>query len=73
MKLLIVEDEIRAARQLQKLLDELEFSYEVLAILDTVEEASHWFRTNASPDLVFMDIQLADGVSFEIFQKGFIY
>ena len=69
MKLLIVEDEIRAARQLQKLLDELEFSYEVLAILDTVEEASHWFRSNASPDLVFMDIQLADGISFEIFEK----
>ncbi|MEM7380711.1 MAG: LytTR family DNA-binding domain-containing protein, partial [Bacteroidota bacterium] len=45
------------------------FDYELLGIIDTVEEAVEWFRTNASPELVFMDIQLADGLSFEIFQS----
>ena len=67
MKVLIVEDEIRAASQLQGLLKEVGFSYELLGILDTVEDAVSWFKSNAQPDLVFMDVQLADGISFEIF------
>ena len=67
MKVLIVEDEIRAASQLQGLLKEVNFDYELLGILDTVEDAVTWFRENPHPDLVFMDVQLADGISFEIF------
>ncbi len=69
MKILIIEDEIRAASQLQNLLKACNFSYELLEIIDTIEDAVRWFENNKIPDLVFMDIQLADGLSFEIFQK----
>lgn len=69
MEILIVEDEPRAANQLQKMLDKCSFRYMLLDILDTVEDAVLWFQKNETPDLVFMDIQLADGLSFEIFQK----
>lgn len=73
MQILIIEDEARAANQLQKLLQTLDFDYEVLGIIDTVVESVDWFRKNETPDLVFMDIQLADGLSFEIFQKVRLY
>lgn len=69
MKVLIIEDENRAANQLQNMLDECAFEYELLAIIDTVVDATDWFLKNKDPDLVFMDIQLADGLSFEIFQR----
>lgn len=69
MKILIIEDEIRAVSQLQSILKECDFNYELLEIIDTVEDAVQWFQQNTPPDLVFMDIQLADGLSFEIFQK----
>lgn len=69
MKILIVEDETRAANQLQRLLQICNFHFELLDIIDSVEDAVVWFENNATPDLVFMDIQLADGLSFEIFQK----
>ncbi|MEM1258921.1 MAG: LytTR family DNA-binding domain-containing protein [Bacteroidota bacterium] len=69
MQVLIIEDEVRAASQLNKRLQEVGFPYELLGIIDTVIDAVHWFQNNAVPDLVFMDIQLADGISFEIFEK----
>ena len=69
MQVLIIEDEPRAANQLQTLLKECNFQYQLLDIIDSIEDAVLWFRKNESPDLVFMDIQLADGWSFEIFQK----
>ena len=69
MKILIIEDEPRAASQLQRMLKACNFDYELLDIIDTVEDAVLWFQKNTTPDLVFMDIQLADGLSFEIFQK----
>ncbi|WP_010179319.1 LytR/AlgR family response regulator transcription factor [Aquimarina agarilytica] len=69
MKILIVEDEPRAASQLQNLLNKSVFDFEVLTVIDSVEDTVYWFRKNKTPDLVFMDIQLADGLSFEIFQK----
>lgn len=69
MQILIVEDEPRAARQLQNLLTKSAFNFQLLDIIDTVEDAILWFKKNTMPDLVFMDIQLADGLSFEIFQK----
>ena len=69
MNVLIVEDEPRAASQLQRMLDSLAFEYNLLGIIDSIEEAVHWFESKHTPDLVFMDIQLADGLSFEIFQK----
>ncbi|MEM8848386.1 MAG: LytTR family DNA-binding domain-containing protein [Bacteroidota bacterium] len=69
MNILIIEDEPRAANQLQNLLNTLKFEHKVLDVLDTVEDSVNWFNENALPELVFMDIQLADGLSFEIFQK----
>ncbi len=69
MKILIIEDEPRAASQLQRMLKACNFDYELLDIIDTVEDAVLWFQKNTALDLVFMDIQLADGLSFEIFQK----
>ncbi len=69
MHILIIEDEARAANQLKNLLKTLGFDYQLLEIIDTVEDSVDWFQKNSAPDLVFMDIQLADGISFEIFQK----
>ncbi len=69
MRILIIEDEPRAASQLQKMLKACGFDHELLDIVDTVEDAVKWFQEQAMPELVFMDIQLADGLSFEIFQK----
>ncbi|MEM1336510.1 MAG: LytTR family transcriptional regulator DNA-binding domain-containing protein [Bacteroidota bacterium] len=68
-QLLIIEDEARAANQLQNLLQTLAFDYDLLGIIDTVEESVDWFEKKKQADLIFMDIQLADGLSFEIFQK----
>ncbi|MFT4533106.1 MAG: two-component system response regulator LytT, partial [Saprospiraceae bacterium] len=69
MQILIVEDEPRAASQLQDILANCGFEYQLLDLLDTVEDTISWFQNHQAPDLVFMDIQLADGLSFEIFQK----
>lgn len=69
MKILIIEDEARAASQLQRMLTTCGFEHDLLGIIDTVEDSIEWFQGNAAPDLVFMDIQLADGLSFEIFQR----
>ncbi len=69
MQILIIEYEPRAANQLQNMLKSCHFDYQLLEVIDTVEESVRWFETNTPPDLVFMDIQLADGLSFEIFQN----
>ncbi|WP_106794219.1 LytTR family DNA-binding domain-containing protein [Aquimarina sp. Aq78] len=69
MQILIIEDEPRAANQLQNLLNKSILDFQLLDIIDSVEDAVLWFKKNTTPDLVFMDIQLADGLSFEIFQK----
>lgn len=69
MQVLIIEDEPRAAAQLQRMLTTCSFNFQLLGVIDTVEDAVVWFQEHAAPDLVFMDIQLADGLSFEIFQK----
>ena len=69
MKILIIEDEARAANQLVQMLNASGYAYQLLDTIDTVEDAIVWFKNNVAPDLVFMDIQLADGLSFEIFQK----
>lgn len=69
MKILIIEDEPRAANQLKRMLSDSGLAFQLLDILDTVEHSILWFQNNPSPDLIFMDIQLADGLSFEIFQS----
>ncbi len=69
MNVLIIEDEIPAFKQLQKLLIQARSDIRVLDHLDSVEAAIAWFSQNGMlPDLIFMDIQLADGLSFQIFQ-----
>lgn len=72
MKVLIVEDEPSVAQNLCDLLEEVEPSIEILAILESVEESLEWIKNHASPDLGFFDIRLADGNSFQIFERIFV-
>jgi len=67
MKTIIIEDEKPAARLLQRKLAKL--GIEAGEMLHSVEEALSWFSQNEHPDLIFLDIQLSDGLSFEIFDK----
>jgi len=67
MKVLIVEDEQIAAKRLEKLLLNSSREIDVMAKLDTVKGTVEWVESHKSPDLIFMDIQLADGLCFEIF------
>ena len=69
MKILIIEDEPAAARRLQKLLGDIDPSYEVIGSLPSIEASVDWLNEQPSPDLILMDIHLADGSSFEIFEK----
>lgn len=70
MKVLIVEDEAPAARRLQKQILEIEPKAEILAVLDSIEGFTKWWTHNTlAVDLLFLDIHLADGSSFEIFDR----
>mgnify|MGYP000093808012 FL=1 len=69
MKVVIVEDEIIAAQTLQRLIMEIRSDFQIETILQTVEDCIEWFSSNSAPDLVFMDIHLAEGSSFSIFDK----
>jgi DNA-binding LytR/AlgR family response regulator len=69
VKVLIVEDEPLAAAQLAVLLTQLKPEVEIFAVCDTVESTVKWLDKNPLPDLAFFDIQLGDGLSFEIFKK----
>ncbi|MDC6384775.1 DNA-binding response regulator [Flagellimonas taeanensis] len=65
MNVIIIEDEKPAARRLARLLADLDM--EVSTMLHSVDESIEWFQNNPHPDLIFLDIQLSDGLSFEIF------
>ncbi|WP_264563642.1 LytR/AlgR family response regulator transcription factor [Flavobacterium sp. N3904] len=67
MTTIIIEDEKPAARLLQRKLEKINIPVGVM--LHSVEEALDWFSKNEHPDLIFLDIQLSDGLSFEIFEK----
>lgn len=69
MKILIIEDEQAAIRRLRKLLPEIRQDCEVLDALSSIEASVAWLASHASPDVILMDIHLADGSSFEIFNK----
>ena len=69
MKALIIEDEIMAAKTLQKLLGEVSPETEIVAVLESIEDSVAWIEENPMPDLMFMDIHLADGSSFTIFER----
>lgn len=70
MKVLIIEDEPQAATRIEKLLVEIDSSVTILDKLDSVKRAVNWFKSGTKPDLVLMDIQLADGLSFQIFDQA---
>ncbi|MFT5761819.1 MAG: two-component system response regulator LytT, partial [Polaribacter sp.] len=66
MNVIIIEDEKPAARRLSRMLEEL--GIKASKMLHSVEESIEWFKNNEHPDLIFLDIQLSDGLSFEIFE-----
>lgn len=67
MKAVIVEDEVVAAQNIERILNSLDKNIVIEAVLQSVEESVEWFDANDHPDVVFMDIHLADGDSFAIF------
>ena len=67
MNIIIIEDEKPAARLLQRKVEKL--GLQINTLLHSVEESIHWFQNNQHPDLIFLDIQLSDGLSFEIFEN----
>ncbi|MBT8310343.1 MAG: response regulator, partial [Flavobacteriaceae bacterium] len=67
MKVIIIEDEKPSARRLNRMLEALNVN--VSEMLHSVEESIEWFNNNEHPDLIFLDIQLSDGLSFEIFEN----
>ncbi len=69
MRVLIVEDEPLAAAQLAAHLTALRPQSEILAVCDTVRSTAGWIKNNTPPDLAFFDVQLGDGLSFEVFDK----
>jgi DNA-binding LytR/AlgR family response regulator len=69
IKTVIIEDEAPAFRRLQKLLDNQEVDIEITEVLDSVKASVSFFQHAPDIDLIFMDIQLSDGLSFEIFEQ----
>ena len=69
MRTLIIEDEYPAAERLQGLLHKIDPGLSVLDVLESVSAARDWFASHVAPDLIFSDIQLSDGLSFEIYEN----
>lgn len=69
MKVLIIEDEELAVKKLRKTLASVDATAEVVGVADSIRSSVNWLETNPTPDLILMDIELADGQSFEIFDK----
>ncbi|WP_197276722.1 LytTR family DNA-binding domain-containing protein [Mangrovimonas sp. ST2L15] len=66
---LIIEDEIKTAKALKQSIEDASLDTQVLGIVQSVKGALNWFENNEAPDLIFSDIQLADGLSFEIYRQ----
>jgi two-component system, LytTR family, response regulator LytT len=69
MKVLIIEDEELAVKKLRKTLESVDSSAQVVGVADSIRSSVNWLQQNPAPDLILMDIELADGQSFEIFDK----
>lgn len=69
MKILIIEDEMFAARMLENMILEYNPGFEVVASLESVQDSIAWFKSNEQPDLIFLDIHLEDDISFAIFRE----
>ncbi|MBN2613506.1 MAG: response regulator transcription factor [Bacteroidales bacterium] len=72
MTCLIIEDEIVAAERLRDMVMHYDKSVEIPAVIQSVKNAVAWFNSNPPPDIILMDIQLSDGLSFEIFEKAIV-
>ncbi|MDA3853097.1 MAG: LytTR family DNA-binding domain-containing protein [Bacteroidales bacterium] len=68
-RLIIIEDELHNSRMLTGMVNKLRPEWEIDAVLESVEESVEWLTNNAHPDLILMDIQLSDGISFSILNK----
>jgi two-component system response regulator LytT len=68
MKIVLIEDEALTAEDLARTIREVDASIDIVCTLSSVKDAKEWFARNEVPDLVFSDIQLGDGISFEIFE-----
>jgi len=69
MNVLVIEDERLAAERLEKMLSDISYEIKVMAKLESVIDSINWLNENEKPDLIFMDIQLDDGICFEIFDS----
>ena len=69
MKAIIIEDEKKIATDLKRMLKKVSPEIEVQAILESIDASVNWLQSNPMPELIFMDIQLGDGLSFQIFSK----
>lgn len=69
MKVLIIEDEIKAAKELERILLTLDYNIQIVGIIDSVKNAIIYLSKHIHPDLIFSDIQLADGMCFDIYNK----
>lgn len=69
MKALIIEDELMAQKNLARILNQNFPDMEILGYLDSVQSSIDWFKTGKKADIVFMDVELSDGVCFEIFKQ----
>ena len=67
MRALIIEDEINAYEYLVSIIEAVNDQVTIVDHIDSVEDAINWFHSNEEVDVIFMDIQLSDGLSFEIF------
>ena len=70
IKAAIIEDEVPAARLLSNMLQELRPEWEIILLPGTIEESVEWFRNNPHPDILFLDIQLTDGISFMFIEQA---
>jgi DNA-binding LytR/AlgR family response regulator len=69
IKALVVEDEVAAANRLVKMIKEVDNSIEIVKVTDSIESTVQWLNHNPEPELMFLDIHLADGSSFSIFDQ----
>jgi len=67
MTVLIIEDEINACEHLRRILSKVRPNYKIVEHLDSVQDSINWLERNPHPDLILLDIQLSDGISFEMF------
>ncbi len=69
MKILIIEDEPFARTELIRLMGATGREFKLLDQIDSIQDSVKWLKTHPQPDLIFLDIQLSDGLSFEIFRQ----